>query len=109
MVTRSGRLQDASPAAVHKKVRERAIMLIDGREPRKYATERIDSAQLFPLSTFDPEALPSPDGRKIVFQCGFGERTAMAAGRGLDKGMAHRAPMISGIRAWKAAGLPTVR
>ncbi len=108
-MTSSGRPQNMSPAAVHKRMREGSIVLIDVREPREYATERIDGALLFPLSVFDPKALPSPDGREIVFQCGSGKRSAMAVGRCLDKGVIHRAHMAGGILAWKAAGLPTVR
>jgi rhodanese-related sulfurtransferase len=104
----SADLTELSPAAVEKALREQSIVLIDVRESPEYAAERIQGAHLFPLSTFDPGALPSPEGRKIVFHCGSGKRSAMAVGKCLERGITHTAHMAGGILAWKAAGLPTI-
>ena len=101
-------LTELSPPAVAKGMREQAIVLIDVREPQEYAAEHVDGALLFPLSTFDPAALPSPEGREIVFHCGTGKRSAMAVGKCLERGIGHGVHMAGGIQAWKAAGLPTV-
>jgi rhodanese-related sulfurtransferase len=101
-------LTELSPAAVEKAMREQSIVLIDVREPREYAAERIDGALLFPLSTFDPATLPPPGGRQVVFHCGSGKRSAIAAGKCLERGIGHGAHMAGGIQAWKNVGLPTI-
>lgn len=102
-------LIDLSPTDVAKAMREGSIVLIDVREPQEHAAERIDGALLFPLSTFDPAALPPTEGRKIVFHCGVGKRSAMAVAKCLARGFGHGAHMTGGLQAWKQAGLPTVR
>jgi rhodanese-related sulfurtransferase len=101
-------LQHLSPADISKRLVERSIMLIDVREPDEYRAEHIHGALLYPLSTFDPEALPAPGAAEIVFHCGSGKRSAMAVGRCLGRSIAHKAHMAGGIQAWKAAGLPVV-
>jgi rhodanese-related sulfurtransferase len=89
-------------------MRERSIVLIDVREPQEYVAERIHGALLFPLSTFDLKALPSPASCEIVFHCGTGKRSAMAVAKCLELGITHTAHMAGGIQAWKAAGLATI-
>jgi rhodanese-related sulfurtransferase len=84
------------------------ILLIDVREPGEFAAERIHGALNFPLSTFDPAALPKADDRTIVFQCGSGKRSATAVDQCRKAGHAIDAHLAGGIGAWKAAGLPTV-
>ena len=107
-MTVSTHLRDLSPAAIQKMLRERSIVLIDVREPQEHVAERIDGALLFPLSTFDPSAVPSPEGREVVFHCGSGKRSAMAVAQCLKRGFIHTAHMAGGIQAWKAARLPTM-
>lgn len=106
-MTTSDHLQELSPAEILAKLADRSIMLIDVREPDEYRAENIRGAQLYPLSTFDPAALPSPDSCNVVFHCGSGKRSAMAVAKCLEQGIAHTAHMTGGIQAWKAAGLPT--
>jgi rhodanese-related sulfurtransferase len=84
------------------------IILIDVREPTEYAAERIHGALLFPLSTFDPKALPDNEGKQILFQCGSGKRSETAFRKAQAAGVAARGHLGGGIGAWKAAGLPTV-
>jgi rhodanese-related sulfurtransferase len=108
MMAVSARLREVSPAAVHEMMRERSIVLIDVREPQEYVAERIHGALLFPLSTFDPRALPSPESCQVVFHCGTGKRSAMAVGKCLELGITHAAHMAGGIQAWKAAGFATI-
>ncbi len=84
------------------------ILLIDVREPAEYASERIDGALLYPLSTFDATMLPDDGARKVVFHCGSGKRSLTAAERRLGAGQKHAAHMGGGIAAWKAAGLPVI-
>lgn len=101
-------IQDLDPKDVARWLGEEAIVLIDVREPNEYAAERIHGALLFPLSTFDPHALPDPGKRQLVFQCGSGKRSAMAVAKCLDAGLTHDRHMKGGLQAWKAAGLPTI-
>jgi rhodanese-related sulfurtransferase len=102
------RLRNLSPAQIQQMMSEGSIMLIDVREPDEYRTEAIPGALLFPLSTFDPDALPLPGDCEIVFQCRSGKRSATAVERCLQRGLAHTAHMAGGILAWKMAGFPTI-
>lgn len=101
-------IQDLAPGDVARWLKEEAIVLIDVREPSEYAAERIHGALLFPLSTFDPHALPVSGKRQIVFHCGSGKRSAMAVSKCEDAGLSYDSHMRGGIQAWKAAGLPTI-
>lgn len=100
--------KNLAPADVARWLAERAILLIDVREPDEYAVERIHGALLYPLSTFDPMALPDPGERKIVFQCGSGMRSAKAMAAAADAGIPFAGHLAGGIQAWKKAGLPTI-
>ena len=100
--------KDLTPKQVKAALDARAILLIDVREPAEFAAERIHGALNFPLSTFDPTALPKADDKTIVFQCGSGKRSAMAVDRCRKAGHAIDAHLAGGITAWKAENLPTI-
>lgn len=100
--------RDLTPAQVKTMLERDEIVLIDVREPAEYAAERIHGALNFPLSTFEPRALPS-GGERVVLQCGTGKRSGMALDRCRDAGVQVDAHLGGGISAWVAAGLPTVR
>jgi len=101
-------IYNLSPTDVERLLRDDAIVLIDVREPAEYALERIDGALLFPLSTFDPHALPECGTRRVVFHCGSGVRSMRAISACHAAGLPYDSHMKGGIQAWKAAGLPTV-
>jgi rhodanese-related sulfurtransferase len=101
------KLKELSPTEVHDALRAHRIVLVDVREPHEYENERIHGALLFPLSTFDPTALPVSD-RPVVLHCGSGKRSAMAAARCSEAGVPVAAHLKGGILAWKHAHLPTV-
>lgn len=101
-------IENLEPTDIARWLAERAVVLIDVRETAEYAAERIHGALLFPLSTFDPRALPDPQDKKIVFHCGSGKRSAQAVAQCLDAGLRYNSHMKGGIQAWKAAGLPTI-
>jgi rhodanese-related sulfurtransferase len=102
-------IRNLEPAEVARWLSEGAITLIDVREPAEYAAERIHGALLYPLSTFDPRALPDTEGRMIVFQCGSGMRSAKAVAACEAAGLPHDSHLKGGIQAWKAAGFPTIK
>jgi len=95
-----------SPAETKERLDRGEIVLIDVREPAEYAAEHIHGALLAPLSELDGKALPDQKEKLIVFQCGSGKRSKMAAERAGDAGLAPLHHMDGGLGAWKAAGLP---
>ena len=104
-----GEIRNLSPEDVAHGIKAGEILLVDVREPNETALERIPGAVLLPLSTFDPADLPDSDGRAIVFSCGSGIRSVKAAEIAQAAGLPHNAHLAGGLKAWKAAGLPTER
>lgn len=100
---------DLRPHEVRDRLTAREIVLIDVREPAEFASERIHGALNFPLSTFDPDALPAGGPRAIVLQCGSGKRSAMALDLCRKAGVAVAGHLDGGIGAWRAANLPVIR
>lgn len=106
MMSNATTVETLDPRTVAAGLAAGQILLVDVREPGEYALERIPGALLYPLSTFDPAALP-PDGeRRLVLHCGVGKRSLDAALRCLAAGRASAAHVGGGLAAWKAAGLP---
>lgn len=101
-------ITSATPAEVHALLQKGEILLVDVREANEYAFERIHGAVLYPLSTFDPNALPT-QGPRLVLQCASGKRSMMAAQKLQATGHAQVTNLLGGIQAWKAAGLPVIR
>lgn len=102
-------LCDLTPAEAQRMLERDEIVLIDVREPAEYAAERIHGALNFPLSTFDPRALPTGGRERVVLQCGSGKRSAMAVARCQAAGLPVQEHLGGGIAAWRQAGLPTVK
>ncbi len=100
-------VRDLSAEEVAAELAADRILLVDVREPRETARERIPGALLLPLSEFDPAAIPDPKGRQVVFSCASGIRSARASEIAQAAGLPYRSHLAGGIIAWKAAGLPT--
>jgi rhodanese-related sulfurtransferase len=98
-------IRNLSAEEVAARVKQGAV-LIDVREPAEFEAERIAGAQLFPLSTLDPNQLPKDV--PLIFHCGIGKRSALALARAQAAGLPQDAHLAGGLQAWKAAGLPTV-
>ncbi|MEZ6001156.1 rhodanese-like domain-containing protein [Hyphomonas sp.] len=101
--------RDLSPATVCEGLKANEVLLVDVREPNEFAFERIHGALLHPLSTFEPKAIPTHPGRKIVFQCGSGKRSRAALDAFMAATGADAAHMAGGIMKWKADGFPCVQ
>ncbi|HEX6572609.1 MAG TPA: rhodanese-like domain-containing protein [Steroidobacteraceae bacterium] len=101
-------ITQATPVAVRTALASGEILLVDVREPNEYALERIAGALLYPLSTFDPRAVPA-EGRKIVVHCAAGRRSMQAAQQLVEAGHASVINLDGGLAAWKSAGLPLIR
>jgi len=96
---------DYTPEQVARLLDERAIELIDVREPHEWQAGRIPGARHMALTTLAAQAQTLTHERPIVFYCRSGGRSAMAADAFLDAGFdAHN--LAGGLLAWRAAGLP---
>jgi rhodanese-related sulfurtransferase len=100
-------VQDLTPTDVARGLAEDRMVLVDVRELNETAVERFPGAVIVPLSTFDPTAIPDPQGRQVVFACRSGRRSVTASQAAQDAGLPYDAHLAGGILAWKAAGLPT--
>ncbi len=101
-------LRELDPKTTLEAAKSNKAILIDVREPREYAAERIHGALLFPLSTFDPAALPIDKTREVIFHCGSGKRSADAAARCEAAGIPIATHIRGGLMAWKQAGLASI-
>lgn len=101
-------IQELDPAAVHEDLLRRKIILIDVREPHEFSEARIRGAFNFPLSTFDPQALPAAKDRPVVLHCGAGRRSLQALELCRAAGAPVSAHMAGGLGAWRRAGLPVI-
>ncbi len=97
-------LRDITPAELHDLLARHAVTLVDVREPGEFAAARIHGAVLFPLSSFDPAALPHDPERPIVLQCGSGKRSRTAAALCAKAGVEVAGHLAGGIGAWAQAG-----
>ena len=108
MSTHANSIETLEPDEVARLLQARKVLLVDVREPTEYAAERISGALLYPLSTFEATNIPEDGVRRVVFHCGSGKRSLIAAERCVGAGRAHASHMSGGIAAWKAAGLPVI-
>lgn len=100
---------EAAPSVVASWLRSGDTVLVDVREDVEHAEERIEGAVHAPLSRFDAEALRAAHaGKRVVFHCRSGKRSADAAGR-YRRGNEAVLHLAGGIEGWKAAGLAVVR
>src|SRR5665647_1097153 len=104
---RADEVTNLTPDEVAAGLRAGRMLLVDVREPNETAAESYPDAVLVPLSSFDPAAIPDPQGKQVVFACRSGRRSITASVAAQDAGYPYKAHMAGGIIAWKAAGLPT--
>ena len=100
-------VHDLAPEDVAKGVAEGRYLLVDVREPNEVVVEAYPDAVVVPLSSFDPQDIPDPDGRQVVFACRSGKRSVTASLAAQAAGLAHDKHIAGGMLAWKAAGLST--
>jgi len=101
------KVHDLTPDDVSKGMAEGRYLLVDVREPNEVAAEAYPGAVVVPLSTFDPEAIPDPQGKQIVFACRSGKRSVTASLAAQAAGLPYDKHLAGGMLGWKAAGLPT--
>jgi rhodanese-related sulfurtransferase len=100
-------VHDLTPEEVSKGMAEGRYLLVDVREPNEVAVDAYPGAVVVPLSTFDPQDIPDPAGKEVVFACRSGKRSVTASLAAQAGGLAYDKHLAGGMLAWKAAGLPT--
>jgi rhodanese-related sulfurtransferase len=98
---------DLTPEEVSRGMAEGRYLLVDVREPNEVAAEAYPGAVVVPLSSFDPQDIPDPHGKQVVFACRSGKRSVTASLAAQAAGLAYDKHLAGGMLAWKAAGLPT--
>ena len=101
------KVHDLTPQEVSKGMAEGRYLLVDVREPNEVAAEAYPGSVVVPLSTFDPNQIPDPQGKQVVFACRSGKRSVTASLAAQAAGLAYDHHLAGGILAWKQAGLPT--
>jgi len=101
------RVHNLTAEEVARGIENGRMLLVDVREPNEVAIERYPDAVVVPLSSFDPAAIPDPQGRQVVFACRSGRRSVTASLAAQEQGYPYDAHLAGGILAWKAAGLDT--
>jgi rhodanese-related sulfurtransferase len=101
------RVHDLTPEEVSKGMADGRYLLVDVREPNEVAVDAYPGAVVVPLSSFDPQAIPDPSGKQVVFACRSGKRSVTASLAAQEDGLAYDKHLAGGMLAWKAAGLPT--
>ncbi|MGY3614600.1 rhodanese-like domain-containing protein [Bradyrhizobium sp. USDA 10063] len=101
------KVHDLTPDEVFKGIADGRYLLIDVREPNEVAVEAYPDGAVVPLSTFDPDEIPDPEGKEVVFACRSGKRSVTASLAAQSAGLPYDKHLAGGMLAWKAAGLPT--
>jgi rhodanese-related sulfurtransferase len=101
------RVHNLTPEDVARGIESGRMLLVDVREPNEVAVERYPEAVVVPLSSFDPAAIPDPQGRQVVFACRSGRRSVTASLAAQEQGYPYDSHLAGGILAWKAAGFET--
>jgi rhodanese-related sulfurtransferase len=100
-------VHDLTPEDVSQGMADGRYLLIDVREPNEVAAEAYPGAVVVSLSSFDPQDIPDPHGKQVVFACRSGKRSVTASLAAQAAGLAYDKHLAGGMLAWKAAGLPT--
>ena len=107
MADQGHRVHDLTPEDVSKGIAEGRYLLVDVREPNEVVVDAYPDAVVVPLSSFDPQDIPDPHGKEVVFACRSGKRSVTASLAAQAGGLAYDKHLAGGMLAWKAAGLPT--
>ncbi|MEC4985857.1 MAG: rhodanese-like domain-containing protein [Oscillatoria sp. PMC 1076.18] len=93
-------LKTIKPATLKNLIDTDKVNLIDVREPDEHNREHIPSSILIPLSTFDPQAIPT-NNKQLVLHCQTGNRSAQAAQKLFAAGVEEVTHLEGGLNTWK--------
>src|SRR5579872_2754202 len=98
---RADEVQNLTPEEVARGVAEGRMILVDVREPNETCVECYPDAIVVPLSAFDPQQIPDPAGKQVVFACRSGRRSVTASLAAQDAGLPYDKHLAGGILGWK--------
>jgi rhodanese-related sulfurtransferase len=102
----TGQVDNLSIDDIRKGLSDNSILLVDVREPNEWEAGHIPGSVLLPLSVFDADAIPDPQGRRIVLSCRSGNRSLKAAAIARAGGVDVDAHYAGGFLDWVAQGGP---
>jgi len=103
-------ITEISPAEAASKAKSGHAAIVDVREKEEWNEERIQGATHLSRGTIEldvEEKFPDPNAM-IICHCGGGGRSALAVESLQKMGYKNVRSMAGGLKAWKAAGLPTL-
>lgn len=89
-------------------LREQGALVLDVREPEEWAEYHIPGATLIPLGQLAARVDEVPRDRPVLVYCRSGNRSQEGRDILLRAGFTQVTSLRGGIKAWAAAGLPTV-
>jgi phage shock protein E len=104
-------ITEISPKEAAAKLQDHAAVIVDVREKDEWDEQHIPNAIHLSRGTIEldiEEKVPDPDA-VVICHCGGGGRSALAAESLRKMGYKNVRSMAGGLKAWKAAGLPTTK
>jgi rhodanese-related sulfurtransferase len=104
-------IAEISPEEAAKKLQNKEAVIVDVREKDEWEEEHIPHAVHLSRGTIEldiEEKFPDPN-TTIICHCGGGGRSALATESLQKMGYKNVRSMAGGLKAWKAAGLPTTK
>jgi rhodanese-related sulfurtransferase len=95
---------DLDRETVKRGLADGSIVVVDVREPQEFAAGHIPGSVSLPLSAFDPGAIPNEPGKRVVFSCAAGVRSARILEFLQSMGLEHREHYKGGFKDWAQAG-----
>src|SRR5436853_3458985 len=104
-------ISEIEPGEAEAKAGSGEAMIIDVRDEDEWSEEHIPGAIHLSRGTIelDIEEKVSDPNAVVIVHCGGGGRSALAAESLQKMGYKNVRSMAGGLRAWKAAGLPTTQ
>ena len=104
-------ITEISPEEAANKLQNKEAVIVDVRDKDEWDEGHIPHAIHLPRGTIEldiEEKVPDPNA-VIICHCGGGGRSALAAESLQKMGYKNVRSMAGGLKAWKAAGLPTAK
>jgi hydroxyacylglutathione hydrolase len=101
------RLEQMTVDEVKEKASARAVRVIDVRQPAEWAAGHIPGAEFLTGANIPSRAGEIEDDKPVVFVCGSGNRSSVAASYLMRLGRDDVYNVVGGMGAWRSAGYPT--
>lgn len=82
------------------------VQIVDVRTPAEFASGHVPGAVNIPLDTVLQRGAELADDKDLIFVCGVGERSAVAAEMAASLGKSRLHNLEGGTQAWRGAGYP---